>query len=393
MSAKERKNRKKRLLAALLSATVMLVGCGGGGSKQKRTTGVVHTPESLGRQVYFAYNDPKDDDKGPGKYQYPLKFNNREGYCDITKFTVEDGGANVIFTITCRRPIPRRRDDGTTEPKGWWLQMMDIYIDKDNRNGSGYTRALPGRHVTFEKESAWEKVVLITPNHSRTVQKMLEERTSDMDLVHMRKKIVIPHRAYAQGYTFVAYVPKFEIGTPQPNWGYQVLMTGYREENLAMGQFQNEEVIKFAGQEQFGGGSDYRGDPNVIDMLAPTAAEQYAILSNHISAPYSGDDRWAKIKCIYGGEAAAVTPPEQQTVISPGVKVETPADKYLAEQSEWQKPASKEQTPPYVPSVVSRPAAVPHEALTPPVAPTTKPVKQEKSKVDNRAVHSFEGGF
>ena len=391
MCAKERNSKKRKLLAALLSATALLVGCGGPNIRKPRETGVVHVPEKLGRQVYFAFNDPKDDDKGTGRYQYPLKFNNREGYLDITRFTVEDGGQNVIFTITCRRPIPRRREDGSTEPKGWWLQLMDIYIDKDHKKDSGYTRSLPGRHVTFAKESAWENVVLLTPNHSRTVQKMLEERTSDMDLVHMRRKIVIPHRAYAQGYTFVAYVPKFEIGTPQPHWGYQVLMSGYREENLAYGQFQNEEVVKFAGQDHFGGGSDYKGDPNVIDMLAASAQEQYKILSNHVSAPYSGDDRWATVKCIYGGSPVKpiITP---QKVVSPGVKLETPADKYLAEQSEWQNPKAKPETPAYVPSVVSRPAAVPHEALR---KPTPKPVEKVQPKVDpiDGKVHSFEGGF
>ena len=390
MSARERNSKKRKLLAALISATVLLVGCGGPNMKKPRDTGVVHVPEKLGRQVYFAFNDPKDDDKGTGRYQYPLKFNNREGYLDITRFTVEDGGQNVIFTITCRRPIPHRRDDGSTEPKGWWLQLMDIYIDKDHKKGSGYTQALPGRHVTFAKDSAWENVVLVTPNHSRTVEKMLEERTSDMDLVHMRKKIVIPHRAYAQGYTFVAYVPKYEIGTPDPSWGYQVLMTGYREENLAYGQFQNEEVVKFAGQDLFGGGSDYKGDPNVIDMLATSAAEQYSILSNHVSAPYSGDDRWAEVSCIYGGNAIAPKI-EAQRIVSPGVQVETPADKYLAEQSEWQKPAAKEETRAYVPPVVSRPAAVPHEALS---VPTPRSITEEQAKPQTSGqVHSFEGGF
>ncbi|MBI4872854.1 MAG: hypothetical protein HY814_14975, partial [Candidatus Riflebacteria bacterium] len=53
-----------------------------------------------GHKIYFSMRDPKGDDNGPGFYQYPLSFNNREGFLDIEKFQVEDGGSNVIFRIT-----------------------------------------------------------------------------------------------------------------------------------------------------------------------------------------------------------------------------------------------------------------------------------------------------
>jgi len=367
----------RAVLAALLTTAAALVaGCSGtgAGTQRPQELGVVEAPApQSGRHVYFAFEDPKDDDKGPGRYQYPLKFNNREGYLDITGFTVEDGGNNVVFTVTVRRPIPLRRDeDGSTEPKGWWLQLMDIYVDKDHRSGSGYTRALPGRHVEFESSSAWENVVLVTPNLSRTVEKMLEERTSDMDLVHMRKKILVPHRAYAQGYTFVVYVPKFEIGTPQPGWGYQVLMMGYDETNLSFGQFQNQEVVKFAGQEHFGGGSDFRGDPNVIDMLAPSAAEQYRVLGTYVAAPYAGDDRWATISCVYG-RGGAVGSTTSAVPVAPGVTVEGPAMDYLAGQGGLSGVAAP------VPGPVPAPK---------PVVPTPDVVPHESTRIE-----SFEGGF
>ena len=294
-------NKKRLIVACLLAAASIISGCGGSASKPVRETGVVNLPEQSDRNIYFAYEDPRYDDKGTGRYRYPLSFNNREGFMDITRFTVEDGGANVIFTISCRRPIEKYRDDGSTGTKGWWLQMMDIYIDKDGASGkkSGYTKSLPGRQVEFEGKNGWEKCVLVTPTHSRTVEKILEDRTSDMDLVHQRNDIIVPHRVYPQGYTFVVYVPKHEVGTPQPGWGYQVLMVPYSEANLAYGHFQNQKIGKFAGNDTFGGGTDFDGNPNVLDILAPSDKEQYRILSNYYSAPYGGENRYVQVPFVY----------------------------------------------------------------------------------------------
>lgn len=299
--------RKMVRLAVLAGVAALVSGCTEA-TKQEAPTGLREDRVGqAGGRVYFSYSDARGDDKGPGTYQYPLSFENREGFLDITDFTVTDGGDNVVFTIGCRRPIPRRRNDGSTEAKGWWLNLIDIYVDKDHQRGSGYVRSLPGRNVEFVPESAWEKVVMVTPEASRTVEKLLEERTSDMELVHMRRDVIVPHRAYAEGFTFRVFVPKYDLGTPEPGWGYQVLMLGFNERNLGTGQLQNEDVVKFAQNDLFGGGSDYRGDPNVIDMLAPTAAEQYRILGDHVSKPFTGDDRWAKISCVYReGPAPAV---------------------------------------------------------------------------------------
>jgi len=368
------KERRKKLLAALLTAAALLAGCSGGGTTH-RDTGVLERTHNRGRPVYFSFADPIDDDKGPGRYQYPLSFENREGFLDVTRFSVEDGGRNVIFQITCRRPISRWRDDGSTESKGFWMQLADIYIDKDHKAGSGYTKALPGRHVSFAPESAWEKVILVTPAHSRTVERMLEERTSDLELVNMRKKIIIPHQVTAAGFTFQVVVPKYEIGEPQPEWGYQVLMMGFNQTNLATGQFQNQEVVKFAQENHYGGGSDYRGDPNVMDLLAPTARDQYQILGNYTSRPFAGDDRLAQVPCIYGSAVAAAAPvaKSMKTVVSPVV----------AARQVVRPPAGHATT--YGRHGASIPAK-PVSQVKPPVADAAIP------KVDYET-YSFEGGF
>ena len=383
---------KRLVMASLLAAASMITGCGGS-EKQAKESGVIRLPEQNGRKVYFAYDDPRYDDNGTGRYRYPLNFNNREGYLDITRFTVEDGGANVIFTINCRRPIERYREDGSTEPKGWWLQMIDIYIDKDGSesNESGYVKALPGRQIGFKGKSGWEKMVLVTPNHSRTVEKILEDRTSDMDLVHQRKDIIIPHRVYPQGFTFVAYVPKHELGAPKPGWGYQVLMVPYDGSNLSYGHFQNRKISKFASDDKFGGGTDYDGNPNVMDILAPSESAQSRILSNYHSAPYAGDNRVATVDFMYNSQKTLAT-----AFKAPGANSPATAYKPFATGSNKAPTAVSnapvERTQTYTPSVNNR---APGTSMTPAEKYKSITSSENQSPVPNNnlKIHSFEGGF
>jgi len=377
------KKLKSKVLGCLLILAFVVSGCGGSSRKPAAETGVVKLPQTEGRKIYFAYDDPRYDDKGTGRYRYPLSFKNRDGFLDVTRFTVEDGGSNVIFKINCRRPIDRYREDGSTESKNWWLQMIDIYIDKDGKSDSsgtkkadsGYMKALPGRQIQFDGNNGWEKMILVTPNHSRTVEKILEERTSDLDLVHQRKDIIVPHKAYPQGYTFVVYVPKHELGAPQPHWGYQLLMVPYNGANLSYGHFHNQKINKFASDQSYGGGSDFDGNPNVMDILAPSDRAQYRTLSDSYSAPYIGNNRYAKVNFIYGNDRNVKTDSLNASQSSntkfidkkqPHTKVITPAERYIA---------------PYQNSAITNSSAT-NSSATNDGAPI---IKQE--------VHSFEGGF
>ncbi len=256
-----------------------------------------------GRHVYFDFADPSYDDKGHGGVLYPLDFENDDGYLDLRRFCVLDGGDDVIFRLYFRRPIPLRRRDGSTEPRGWWLHMIDIYVDKDHRKGSGHTEALPGRNVVFDDESAWEKMILVVPEDAYLVEKLMENRTSDLELMAMRKDVIVARRVYPKGYMFEVRVPKYELGEPTPRWGYQVLVCAYNSTHTALGQFLEEDVEKFPTATSFGGGDDYDGDPNVIDLLAPSARLQYEWLSDYVSSPYPPENRYAKIRCLYAAQA------------------------------------------------------------------------------------------
>jgi hypothetical protein len=296
---------------------------------------------SGGEKVYFSFSDPAYDDKGPGFYTYPLAIltqptpgqsaivttgnagnvlpsqlnqgfdiQNRTGFFDITDFRVSDGGINVVFEISTARPIPKFRDDLSSGAKGWFLQLMDIYIDMDHKVGSGRTRSLPGRNVSFTPECGWEKMMIITPQVSYDVPHIIEQITSDMDFVNMKKDIIVPPQVFVQGYTFRILIPKGVLGEPQPNWGYQVMMMLYNPQNLAYGHFQEGRVQRFPGNNIFGGADEYNGHPNIIDVLAPTADEQYRWLSNFTSSPNTGDNRYAYVNMLY--PPAPVAPKKTQ---------------------------------------------------------------------------------
>lgn len=269
----------------------------------------IHKPQvnsyQSGRKVYFSMRDPRGDDKGPGTYLYPLRFDNREGFFDIEKFQVEDGGANIVFRVTTRRPIQKFRPDGSSEAKGWFLQLLDIYIDKDHKTGSGVTRTLPGRFVEFAEDSAWEQVLLVTPNRTQDVRRLIEARTNDMGLVHLKPKILIPQTIFIEGFDFIVQVPKALIGEPQPTWGYQCLMMQFEPRNLGNFEFQNAKIYKFPTDTNFGGGSDFFGNPGVLDLLAPTEDEQSQWLGAYDPSPNPEDSELATVHCMYADVQAS----------------------------------------------------------------------------------------
>jgi hypothetical protein len=322
--------------------------------------------------VYFDVSDPKGDDKGGGRYEYPTSFQGRFGFLDITRFRVLDAGRFVAFEVEFRRPISRTRRDGSTEAKNYWLQLVDIYIDQDGKPDSGNSWSLPGRNIVFEENSGWEKVVLVTPGYSRTVIEMLRHRSSEPELMHARNDVIIPERVYPQGYRLKVMVPKSRLGgEPQAHWGYQVLALGYNPANLAHKQLQNMQVQRFADENNFGGGDNYQGDPNVIDLLAPSKQTQYRWLSNYASRQYREANRYAVVPML---RTQAVSPsprfaPPDRTTSAPGPVrdpsgldfTSVPAPARSAPSPAWARPVQAQVKSPPVPDVLFSSASAPPE--------------------------------
>lgn len=305
-------------LTKLFSTSVMLfalIGCGGkprSGENRISQAGMPHARgESARERTVFVHEDSQYDDRGAGHYLYPISLQNRDGIFDLRRFEVRNLDRVIEFRLEFLRPIDTedlisldkavnpQSVTGIRTRKGWAFQLVDIYIDTDRIPGSGQTFALPGRNVEFNYEEAWDHVVVLTPGPNDDVHNYLLERSEYRELHDNRKRIHVPDDVHARHYTLIARVPKQQIGDPQPGWGYQVFVMGYDSNNTSRNGMFNMRVKTFPTDNAFGGGTDYEGNPNVIDILSPDKASQYHVLSQYRSKPYQTDNLLSIVPMIY----------------------------------------------------------------------------------------------
>ncbi|PKK92253.1 MAG: hypothetical protein CVV64_02235 [Candidatus Wallbacteria bacterium HGW-Wallbacteria-1] len=254
-------------------------------------------------EVLFSTLDPVGDDKGPGTYQYPMMDNFERGAFDITYFEVSRNGNTLVFNIGVFGRIKRgmlveRFSEGEKVPtRKWKLQLFDIYIDKDRIPGSGEIRTLPGRSVTFDENYAWDQVIIVSPKPSRQVFDLIKEKSEIIALSNMEAKIAVPDNITVSDNRFSIRIPIETIGEPQPNWAWQIFAMGYDEFDTSE-NFMNKTIHAFSDNWGFGGGSDFLGDPNVMDIITPKGVDQYKILSNYVSNPDPKRNRYAVIPMV-----------------------------------------------------------------------------------------------
>jgi len=244
-------------------------------------------PKEAGVGYHVTLLDPVGDDNGPGNYTYPTDPVYVPGSFDLTKVDIEDTGDNVIFKVSVNAPI----SNPWGMASGFSVQMVEIYIDTDHKPGSGFTKTMAGIDVLFPKDAGWEKCVLISPQPPSRVKDEVASKSGDL-----APGLVVPVSIVPSGSTLIATVRKADLGIPQPGWGYQVLMQsneGFPEKDIVLARMVNE----YNGQHRFGGGSDFRGDPQVMDMLVPPAkGEPDEISKQHdMLSKYHADEDTAKI--------------------------------------------------------------------------------------------------
>jgi carbohydrate-binding DOMON domain-containing protein len=209
-----------------------------------------------------AFKDPVGDDKGPGNYVYPTDAVYTPGSFDLTEFKVTDG-AQLDFAVTFNDKLKDPWGMGV----GFATQMVFIFIDTDGAAGSGKTQGLPGLNVQFAPESAWEKVVILSPQPASRVSSEIRTKAPDLS-----KDIIVPRRTVGAGKTISAKVKKEDIGSSDPaTWSYQVVVQsneGFPEKTDLL----TRKVNEFEGQHRFGGGNDANCDPHVMDVLAGKGA-------------------------------------------------------------------------------------------------------------------------
>jgi len=204
------------------------------------------------------FTDPVGDDKGPGNYTYPTDGVYTPGSFDLIEFEVT-GGDSPDFKVTVNDKLADPWGMGV----GFAVHNIFVFIDKDGVAGSGHTEGLPGLDVQFAPESAWEKVVILSPQPTSRVAKEAEAKAGAL-----AKDVVIPRRTTGSGRTITGKVKLEDLGGGDPSkWGYQVVVQsneGFPDKNDLLTRNVNE----FEGQHRFGGGNDGDCDPELMDILA-----------------------------------------------------------------------------------------------------------------------------
>lgn len=212
-------------------------------------------------------NDPTGDDNGPGTYIYPTDPVYKKGSFDMTKLEIKEKGDEVEFKLTLNAKIedPWNSKSWPQGGNGFSIQMAFIFIDTDHKEGSGEEDGLPGLNIKFDKESFWEKCVIISPQSKSRLNDEIKQKAGKF-----KDKIVIPKKTFVQGRSLVAVVSKKDLGENMDKWGFQVVMQsneGYPDKK----DFLTRKVNEYEGPHRFGGGSDYDCDPHVIDIFVSPA--------------------------------------------------------------------------------------------------------------------------
>jgi carbohydrate-binding DOMON domain-containing protein len=206
-----------------------------------------------------SFKDPTGDDKGPGTYTYPTDGVYKPGSFDLTEMKMTVKGDKATFDVSVNANL----EDPWGMKTGFAIQMVFIFIDTDHKEGSGFTKGLPGLNIAFAPSDAWDKCIILSPQGASRVKSEVDQKASSM-----AGSIVVPGRARGAGRTITAQVDMKDLGTGDPaTWGYQVVMQS--NEGFPAGtDLLTRKVNEYEGQHRFGGGNDGDCDPHVMDILA-----------------------------------------------------------------------------------------------------------------------------
>jgi carbohydrate-binding DOMON domain-containing protein len=229
-----------------------------------------------------SFKDPTGDDKGPGTYVYPTDKVYKPGSFDLTEMKMKASGSKADFSVSVASTL----EDPWGMGGGFATQMVFIFIDTDNKEGSGFTKGLPGLNVEFAPADAWDKCVILSPQPQNRVASEVETKAG-----WAKGAVVVPVRTRGAGRTISGSVNLKDLGEGDPaKWGYQVVMQS-NEGFPDKADLLTRKVNEFEGQHRFGGGNDGDCDPHAIDVLAGKGTgdkseieEQYRMLAYECEA-------------------------------------------------------------------------------------------------------------
>ena len=228
--------------------------------------------------LVFEMDDPTGDDNGPGTYVYPTNDVFQPGVFDLTKFQVIYNGTHVIFKVY----VANLGDNPWNGPNGFCLQFPHIFVRTSNEDGNTSTFGL---NVVIANDSAWHFALLLAPGWEENPVPQGQRAA----LYYANGTVVVQDgdfKVYAnESENAIIAVVKANL-LPDvdniANWKYVVALAGYD----GFGPMRVRTASSDAEAEwNFGNASAdavaVGVAPYVIDLLAPTAEDQYQMLTSY----------------------------------------------------------------------------------------------------------------
>ncbi len=227
--------------------------------------------------VIIEIEDPVGDDDGAGGYQYPLNPVFKPGVFDMIKFRVSDAGDKLVFEVQ----VADLGGNPWGGPNGWSLQYVHIYIHT--------TLPTPGRTDTFglninvSQNDAWHIALLLAPGW----ESLPVPEGQRAALYYYNNTVIVQDslfKVYADSATntIVAEVSKsllFDLDHID-NWSYVVALTSYDGYgDMRIRSFSTEAQDWVVGAPDYAQAILANVIPRVMDLLAPTAEDQYRMLN------------------------------------------------------------------------------------------------------------------
>lgn len=257
----------------------------------------------------FTLSDPRGDDSGAGEISYPSGADFERGDLDLLSFTAEKHKKGTWFEVRFANKVrtpAERTSKMSNVPMSeiarhdFYTLNVDVYIDTDQRRGSGRIATLPGRKIDLTADSAWEKAVILTPR-PRLAEKWLKQQITKTNgggkpARAAAKREVEAHyyfsdRIQVTGKTIRFFVPStFLDGPARADWAYLVLVTGADpEQKMDLAFFRQQHSGLF--MLPLGSGRVFETfqlpfdsdpeQPPIIDVLLPSKVLQQELLANY----------------------------------------------------------------------------------------------------------------
>jgi glucoamylase len=182
----------------------------GASTQGLRNTGYAQVTVSNegGGTTVLDVSDASGDDNGPGTYQYPTSGDFKPGAFDLTRFQVLSNGTTAYVRATVANLAATFGVVGGA-------QLLDVFVHVPGAAATSTAAPFPTRNYTIASPGAWSQRLEVQGFASPAWQDASENSVGTPQVL-----------ASQSDGTITIALPEAQFGTPGPNWGFTVVLTG-----------------------------------------------------------------------------------------------------------------------------------------------------------------------